>query len=121
MDIMLQTSFVKPPPTMQGTAHLYVANCGPDVGLAFSDIKKAFEIFGSVENVQLAGASGSRVYVSYHNVDDAVAARNAWNLKPCDALQGRVMVIQHAVPQTQSSVSTYFLNSSEVSFRVTSL
>uniref|UniRef100_A0A7I4EC52 tRNA (carboxymethyluridine(34)-5-O)-methyltransferase n=1 Tax=Physcomitrium patens TaxID=3218 RepID=A0A7I4EC52_PHYPA len=116
MDIMLQTSFVKPPPTMQGTAHLYVANCGPDVGLAFSDIKKAFEIFGSVENVQLAGASGSRVYVSYHNVDDAVAARNAWNLKPCDALQGRVMVIQHAVPQTQSSVEeqVVFTSSADV-------
>ncbi|KAG0598563.1 hypothetical protein M758_12G084100 [Ceratodon purpureus] len=85
------------------TAHLYVANCGPAVGISYSDIKKAFEVFGPVVNVQPAGTSGSRVYVSYDSVDNAVAARGAWNSVACDALEGRVMVIQHAVPQTQPS------------------
>jgi len=97
--------FGKPSHAMP-TSHLYVANCGPAVGISFSDIKKAFEIFGPVVNIQPAGTSGSRVYVSYDSVANAVAARGAWNSKPCDALECRVMVIQHAVPQTQPSVSS---------------
>lgn len=97
------------------TSHLYVANCGPAVGLSFTDIKKAFEIFGPVVNVQPAGTSGSRVYVSYDSTENAVAARGAWNSKPCDALGSRVMVIQHAVPHAQPSVwifSTLLLSTS---------
>lgn len=97
--------FGKPSHAMP-TSHLYVANCGPAVGISLSDIKKAFETFGPVVNVQLAGTSGSRVYVSYDTVENAVAARGMWNSKPCDALECRVMVIQHAVPQTQPSVSS---------------
>jgi alkylated DNA repair protein alkB family protein 8 len=104
MDETPQMTFGKPPHGMP-TPHLYVANCGPAVGISFSDIKKAFETFGPVVNVQPAGTSGSRVYVSFDSVDNAVAARGAWNSVPCDALAGRVMVIQHAVLQTQPSVS----------------
>lgn len=104
MDETPQITFGKPPQGMP-TSHLYVANCGPAVGISFSDIRKAFEIFGFIVNVQPAGTSGSRVYVSFDSVDSAVAARGAWNSVACDALEGRVMVIQHALPQTQPSVS----------------
>lgn len=99
--------FGKPSHAMP-TSHLYVANCGPAVGISLSDIKKAFETFGPVVNVQLAGTSGSRVYVSYDTVENAVAARGMWNSKPCEALECRVMVIQHAVPQTQPSGDEQF-------------
>jgi alkylated DNA repair protein alkB family protein 8 len=100
-------AFVKPSRALQEpTAHLYVANCGPAVGISFSEIKEAFQGFGPVLRVQPAGDSGSRVYVSYANESDAVAAREAWNSKPCDALRSRVMVIQHAVPQSQPAVSS---------------
>lgn len=105
MDEPPQVVFGKPSHGMP-TSHLYVANCGPAVGISLSDIKKAFEIFGHVVNVQPAGTSGSRVYVSYDSVDNAMAARSAWNSKPCDALECRVMLIQHAVPQPQPSVSS---------------
>ncbi|CAK9870761.1 unnamed protein product [Sphagnum jensenii] len=99
--------FVKPSrfAMEEPTAHLYVANCGPAVGIPISVIRDAFSMFGRVTSVlQPAGdSSGSRVYVSYVNVSDAVAARQAWNGRPCDLLQGRVMLIQHAVPQQQQS------------------
>ena len=100
-------AFVKPSRALQEpTAHLYVANCGPAVGISLSEIKEAFQGFGPVLRVHPAGDSGSRVYVSYANESDAVAAREAWNSKPCDALRSRVMVIQHAVPQSQPAVSS---------------
>lgn len=106
--------FVKPShfAMEEPTAHLYVANCGPAVGIPISVIRDAFSMFGRVTSVlQPAGdSSGSRVYVSYVNVSDAVAARQAWNGRPCDLLQGRVMLIQHAVPQQQQPpVSQAFL------------
>lgn len=107
MDEIILPAFIKPSRTMQDpTAHLYVANCGPAVGITFTKIREVFESFGPVSSVQPAGDSGSRVYVSYDNVSDAVAAREAWNSKQCEALHGRVMLMQHAVTQPQPSVSS---------------
>ncbi|BBN10798.1 alkylated DNA repair protein alkB homolog 8 [Marchantia polymorpha subsp. ruderalis] len=101
--------FTKPRPGVEQkpTAHLFVANCGPAVGLSFDVIKKSFSSFGPVAAVHPAGDSGTRVVVSFEKVEDAVAAKNAWNGHKCDALQGRIMFMQFSVFQPPSLVEDH--------------
>ncbi|CAM6087992.1 unnamed protein product [Calypogeia fissa] len=86
------------------TLHLYVANCGPAVGLSFSAIKEAFESVGEVTGIRAAGDSGTRVVISFRKVEDAVAVMEAWSGRPCDRLQGRVMYMQYSVPRSSPVV-----------------
>ncbi|KAL3688151.1 hypothetical protein R1sor_014460 [Riccia sorocarpa] len=93
--------FIKPKPgaEQEPTAHLFVANCGPAVGLSVNTIKTVFSAFGPVEAVRLAGDSGTRVVVSFENVQDAAAAKKALDGQKCEDLQGRVMFMQFSVFQ----------------------
>lgn len=76
------------------STNLYVANCGPAVGLSMADIAAAFSPFGEVLYVRLADDTGSRVIVSFTDSDSAEAALLALNARPCPALRDRVLYIR---------------------------
>ncbi|GJN26538.1 hypothetical protein PR202_gb14475 [Eleusine coracana subsp. coracana] len=48
------------------SAVLYVANCGPAVGVTDADVREAFGAFGEVAGVHAADDSGARVIVRFH-------------------------------------------------------
>lgn len=77
--------------------HLYVANCGPAVGLSYETIASAFGEFGEVKGVYAADESGTRVIVSYHDQSSSQAAMKALNGRPCSSLGGRSVHIQYSV------------------------
>ncbi|KAH6804467.1 RNA-binding family protein [Perilla frutescens var. frutescens] len=77
--------------------HLYVANCGPAVGLSIETISSAFGTYGEVEGVYAADESGTRVIVSYHDKSSSQAAMKALNGHPCCSLGGRTLHIQYSV------------------------
>lgn len=86
------------------TPHLYVANCGPAVGLALERIAAAFGTFGTVTGVQEADESGTRVVVTFRGVAPAQAAKEAWDGIPCSYLDARILHMQYSVPQAPSQV-----------------
>lgn len=81
----------------KSSPHLYVANCGPAVGLAYDTIASAFGAFGEVMGVYAADESGTRVIVSYHDQSSSQAAMEALNGHPCPSLGGRSVHIQYSV------------------------
>jgi len=81
------------------TPHLYVANCGPAVGLSLERIAAAFGTFGTVTGVQVADESGTRVVVTFRGIAPAQAAKEAWDGTPCSYLDARVLHMQYSVPQ----------------------
>ncbi|XP_020524322.1 alkylated DNA repair protein alkB homolog 8 isoform X2 [Amborella trichopoda] len=87
------------------SCHLYVANCGPTVGISFDAIKTAFKTFGLVTGVQPADASGTRVIVSYSEENAAREALKAWNGRSCPDFSGRVLHIRYSVRRSPCKVS----------------
>ncbi|XP_057849872.1 alkylated DNA repair protein ALKBH8 homolog isoform X2 [Cryptomeria japonica] len=80
------------------TPHLYVANCGPALGLSLETIATAFGIFGTVASVNTADETGTRVIVTYHGIAPAEAAKESWDGYPCSYFGGRVLHLQYSVP-----------------------
>ncbi|CAN6269167.1 unnamed protein product [Urochloa humidicola] len=80
------------------SAVLYVANCGPAVGVTDADVRAAFDAFGEVAEVQPADSSGARVIVRFQEPAAAEAAMAALHGRPCDRLAGRVLHIRYSVP-----------------------
>lgn len=78
------------------TKYLYVANCGPGVGMAMDAVLQMFARFGHVEAVQLAPDSTSRLFVTFAEAAAAAAAKDTWHLKPCPEAGGRAMVLNFA-------------------------
>ncbi|KAL0330059.1 UNVERIFIED_CONTAM: Alkylated DNA repair protein ALK [Sesamum radiatum] len=70
----------------ESSPHLYVANCGPAVGLSYDTIASVFGTYGEVKGVCAADESGTRVIVSYHDKSSAQAAMKALNRHPCSSL-----------------------------------
>lgn len=91
--------FAKPKATNESSSNLYVANCGPAVGLDFDIVKSAFSKFGVVSGVYLADESGTRVIVSFVENVAAKAALEALDRCPCRELGGRVLHIKYSVFQ----------------------
>lgn len=91
--------FTKLKATNESSSNLYVANCGPAVGLDFETIKSAFSEFGVVNGVYLADESGTRVIVSFVENSSAKAALEALDQRPCQELGGRVLHIKYSVFQ----------------------
>ncbi|KFK44933.1 hypothetical protein AALP_AA1G321700 [Arabis alpina] len=87
------------------SANLYVANCGPAVGLSHDAIAAAFAAFGEVKGVYAADESGVRVIVSFSDHFSAKSALEALNGQPCSDLEGRCLHIRYSVlqlaPETQ--------------------
>ncbi|XP_065880166.1 alkylated DNA repair protein ALKBH8 homolog isoform X2 [Euphorbia lathyris] len=94
------------PKTIDGelSPNLYVANCGPAVGISYDMIKSVFSSFGQVKGVYAADESGVRVIVSYSEVDSAQAALTALNGHPCPDLGGRSLHIRFSVLQPPDEV-----------------
>ncbi|WOL04305.1 alkylated DNA repair protein [Canna indica] len=86
------------------TPNLYVANCGPAVGISFDSIVSAFGIFGTVIGVRAADETGTRVIVCFSEVSAAQAAYKALNGHPCADLGGRTMHICYSVEQPPPKV-----------------
>lgn len=89
--------------------NLYVANCGPAIGLSYDTIASVFGTFGEVKGVYAADESGARVIVSYFEVNSAQAALKALNGHPCPDLEGRSLHIRHSVLQPTCEVPNAYL------------
>lgn len=85
--------------------NLYVANCGPAVGLTYEAISMAFSQFGEVRGVHAADDSGTRVIVSFSSEGSAESAFNAFNGRRCSQLAGRFLHIRYSVPRPSSPVA----------------
>ena len=82
----------------QSCANLYVANCGPAVGLSLMEIAAAFGVFGDVASVHPADGSGARVVVCFADASSARAAMAAWGGDVvCTALGGRALHIRYSL------------------------
>ncbi|KAK9095699.1 hypothetical protein Scep_027168 [Stephania cephalantha] len=90
--------------------NLYVANCGPAVGLSFEEIESAFAQFGEVRGVHAADSSGARVIVSYALNSSAQSAFEALNRNPCPNLGGRLLHIRYSVLQSPSDQVNDFVS-----------
>ncbi|XP_052209561.1 LOW QUALITY PROTEIN: alkylated DNA repair protein ALKBH8 homolog [Diospyros lotus] len=88
----------------KSSPNLYVANCGPAVGLSFNTIATVFSTFGEVIGVYAADESGTRVIVSYVEESSAQAALKALNKRPCPDLAGRFLHIQYSIVQPPKQV-----------------
>ncbi|KAK7367118.1 hypothetical protein VNO80_09127 [Phaseolus coccineus] len=89
------------------SSNLYVANCGPAVGISDDDIASVFCKFGELKGVYAADESGTRVIVAYAQEGSAQAALKALHGRPCPELGGRSMHIRYSVlqPTTQDQAS----------------
>nr|AKM76725.1 RNA-binding (RRM/RBD/RNP motifs) family protein [Erodium trifolium] len=90
--------------------NLYVANCGPAVGLSHDTIASVFASFGHVRGVYAADDSGARVIVCYDNDSCAAAALSALHGRPCPQLASRTLHIRYSVLQPSPAT----VNSSSV-------
>ncbi|KAJ3680716.1 hypothetical protein LUZ60_016994 [Juncus effusus] len=94
---MSNSKFIRPKASeKEPSSNLYVANCGPAVGLTYNDIKSEFEKFGEIISVNPADNSGVRVVISFTDINSAQAAFQALNGKPCLNLNNRVLHIQYS-------------------------
>lgn len=82
--------------------NLFVANCGPAVGLSLDAISSAFAAFGELKGVFPADDSGARVIVSYSDEASAQEALSALEGRPFSALGGRVLHIRYSVHRQPS-------------------
>ncbi|XP_070048014.1 alkylated DNA repair protein ALKBH8 homolog isoform X3 [Nicotiana tomentosiformis] len=104
--------FKRPGGTSESSSNLYVANCGPAVGLTFDTIEAVFGAYGPVKGVYLADESGTRVIVSYHEEKSAESALKTLNRRACPELGGRSLHIQysvHSVCQTRNVNTNQYL------------
>ncbi|KAK4802152.1 hypothetical protein SAY86_000355 [Trapa natans] len=84
--------------------NLFVANCGPAVGVSHDVIKAVFGRFGEVKGVYAADESGARTIVCYSEETSAESAAEALNGLPCPELNGRSLHIRYSVLQPSSPV-----------------
>lgn len=77
--------------------NLYVANCGPAVGITHASISEVFGQFGDVKAVHAADESGARVIVCFSDEFSARAALEALHGRPCSLLGGRTLHIRYSI------------------------
>ncbi|GLT91357.1 hypothetical protein SLE2022_092480 [Rubroshorea leprosula] len=82
--------------------NLYVANCGPAVGLSHDTIAAVLSTFGEVKGVYAADESGARVVVSFAEPSSAQSAFTALDGQPCHDLGGRSSHIRYSMLQPPS-------------------
>ncbi|KAF3780782.1 Alkylated DNA repair alkB-like protein 8, partial [Nymphaea thermarum] len=80
----------------EASPHLFVANCGPRVGVSLDRIAQAFGGFGDVVAVRTADDSGARVIVSFAEVASARDAMVALNGARCHHLDDRVLHVSYS-------------------------
>lgn len=89
---------------------LYVANCGPAVGISHPTIAAVFAHFGHVKGVHAADDTGARVIVCFSEESSAQAALETLHGRPCPLLGGRTLhirysIIRPSISQPNDSVS----------------
>ncbi|XP_019445183.1 PREDICTED: alkylated DNA repair protein alkB homolog 8 [Lupinus angustifolius] len=89
--------FVRAKNNDESSSNIYVANCGPAVGISHDDIASVFSDFGEVNGVYAADDSGTRVIVSYSHHSSAQSAFLALNGHTCPQLGGRSLHIRYSV------------------------
>lgn len=89
----------------QLSPNLFVANCGPAVGISYETIASVFRAFGEVNGVYAADDSGARVVVSFAEEGSAQAAMKALDGRPCPDLGGRSLHIRYSVLRPTSLVT----------------
>lgn len=77
--------------------NLYVANCGPAVGISFELISSVFGRYGEVKGVYAADESGSRVIVCFDAESSAESAMRALNGRSCPHLGDRSLHIRYSL------------------------
>lgn len=97
-------------PNGERSPNLFVANCGPAVGLSYEAIASVFSTFGKVKGVYAADESGARVIVSYSEETSAQAALNSLHSRPCPDLGNRSLHIRYSVlePPTRQVLEQIF-------------
>ncbi|KAI3933733.1 hypothetical protein MKW92_044134 [Papaver armeniacum] len=83
----------------ESSPNLYVANCGPTVGISYEEIESVFSKFGELQGVYPADETGARVVVSYFDVKSSQAAFTAFNGNPCLEFGGRLLHIRYSILQ----------------------
>ncbi|KAL2348770.1 hypothetical protein Fmac_002770 [Flemingia macrophylla] len=99
--------FGRPKNDGESSSNLFVANCGPAVGLSDDDIASVFCKFGEIKGVYAADESGTRVIVAFVEEGSAQAALKELHGRPCPQLGGRSFHIRYSVlqptPQDQAN------------------
>ncbi|CAN6487033.1 unnamed protein product [Victoria cruziana] len=80
----------------EACAHLFVANCGPKVGISLDRIAQAFGGFGDVVAVRNADDSGARVIVSFTEAASARDAMVSLDGARCPHLDNRVLHVSYS-------------------------
>lgn len=93
----------------ESSSNLYVANCGPAVGLSFDTIMSAFGTYGEVKGVYAADESGTRVIVSYHKESSAQTALKELDGRPCSDLGGRPLHIRYSAQSLGKVLTLYYV------------
>lgn len=109
--------FMRPKNDGELSSNLYVANCGPAVGLSHDAIASVFSEYGDIKGVYAADESGTRVIISFLEEGSAQAALKALDGVPCPELGGRSLHIRYSMLQPTSQV----LNLSKQSGKLSSL
>ncbi|XP_051151306.1 alkylated DNA repair protein ALKBH8 homolog [Andrographis paniculata] len=86
--------------------HLFVANCGPAVGLSYDQIASVFGAYGEVKGIYPADESGTRVIISYNDISSSQAAMKALNGNPCRSFGGRYLHIRYSVQTVDTKVNS---------------
>ncbi|XP_039142466.1 alkylated DNA repair protein ALKBH8 homolog isoform X2 [Dioscorea cayenensis subsp. rotundata] len=96
--------FARPKCSTTTSPNLYVANCGPTVGLSLETISSVFSAFGRVTGVHAADDTGARVIVCFSDTTAAQAAYQALNGNPCPQLRGRTLRMRFSLPKLPAKV-----------------
>ncbi|KAM0934039.1 putative tRNA (carboxymethyluridine(34)-5-O)-methyltransferase [Dioscorea sansibarensis] len=96
--------FVRPKCSTTTSPNLYVANCGPTVGVSLDTISSVFSAFGRVTGVHAADDTGARVIVCFSDSTAAQAAYQALNGNPCPQLHCRTLRIRFSLPKLPAKV-----------------
>ncbi|GAV73055.1 2OG-FeII_Oxy_2 domain-containing protein [Cephalotus follicularis] len=91
--------------------NIYVANCGPALGISHDQIASVFSSFGEVHGVYAADESGARVIVSFSLETSAQAALNAFHARPCPHFGDRTLHIRYSLlhPSTTTQVNNEYV------------
>ncbi|KAJ0989799.1 hypothetical protein J5N97_008155 [Dioscorea zingiberensis] len=96
--------FARPKSSTTTSSNLYVANCGPAVGVPFDTIESVFSAFGRVTGVHAADDTGARVIVCFSQSIAAQAAYQALNGNPCPQFHGRTLHMRFSLPKLPAKV-----------------
>lgn len=88
-----KNGFFRKPLSSEPTKHLFVANCGPAVGIAWPETIALFESTGALETILLRDAI---VCASFQNEAASARAKSALESEEVRHRYGRAFVVRYA-------------------------